>query len=157
MAASPACTHSPTARCAWSRCFLQSCGLRRRFRRRRAAVLMAFHESPAMALHGFAQFCFVVVAFLVTAHVHVAILLWSALAEGLSPPVGSPALMRSCFQSSVALVFATTSSSYTSPLLAERLSADTTNVWLLQHSELFDSSFSSLPGWTSCTRFGNRH
>ena len=60
------------------------------FTRRRAAVLMALHESPAMALHGLSQFCFVAVAFLVTAHFHVAILLWSALAEGLSPSVGSP-------------------------------------------------------------------
>ena len=50
----------------------------------RAAVLMALHESPAMALHGLSvQFCFVVVAFLVAIHVPVAILLWSALAEGL--------------------------------------------------------------------------
>ena len=43
-----------------------------------------------MALRGLAQFCFVVVAFLVTAHVHASILLGSALAEGLSPPVDSP-------------------------------------------------------------------
>ena len=132
--------HTPlTAHCAWSR-FLQSCGLRRRIRRRRAADLMAFHESPAMALHGLAQFCFIVLAFLVTDQ------LWSALAEGLSPACGfTRAWMRSCLQSSVALVFATTSSSCTSPLLAERLGAGTTIVWLLQHSELFVSSFSS-PG-----------
>ena len=43
-----------------------------------------------MALHDLAQFCFVVVAFLVTAHVHAAILLGSALAEGLRLLVGSP-------------------------------------------------------------------
>ena len=93
-----------------------------------------------MTLHGLAQFCFVVVAFLVTAHVHVAILLWSALAEGLSPPVGSPEY--GCDRVSTARL----SSSCTSPLLADRLGADTTIAWLLQHSELFASSFSSLPG-----------
>ena len=50
----------------------------------RAAVLMVLHESPAMALHGLSvQFCFVVVAYLITVHVRVAILLWSALAKGL--------------------------------------------------------------------------
>ena len=59
--------------------------------------------------------------------------------------------MRSCLPISVVLVFATTSSSCTSQLLGERLGADTTIVWLLQLSELFVSSFSSLPGCTSCT------
>ena len=64
---------------------------------------MVLHESPAMALQGSSvQFCFVVVAFLVTVHVHVAVLLWSALAEGL------------------------------------RVDAI---VWLLQHLDLFVSSF----------------
>ena len=53
--------------------------------------------------------------------------------------------MRSCLQRSVALFFATTSSSCTSPFLAERLGAETTIVWLLQHSELCESSFSSSP------------
>ena len=80
----PACTHSLTARCAWSRCNLWSCGFVTKPLKLCAAVLMALHESPAMALHGLSvQFCFVDVDFLVTVHVHVAILLWSALTEGL--------------------------------------------------------------------------
>ena len=84
LAASPACTLSPTARCAWSRCCLRSCSFVTWPLKLCAAVLMALHESPSMALHGSSvQFCFVVVAFLVTVHVHVAILLWSALAQGL--------------------------------------------------------------------------
>ena len=73
---------------------------------------MALHESPTMALHGLSvQFCFVVVAFFVTVHVLVAILLWSALAEGL------------------------------------RVDAI---VWLLQHLELFVSSFLPL-GFQGCS------
>ena len=76
----PACTLFSTARCACSRCFLRSCGFVTWPLKLCAAVLMALHESPTMALHGLSvQFCFVVVAYLV----HVAILLWSALAEGL--------------------------------------------------------------------------
>ena len=81
---------------------------------------MALHASPTMALHGLSvQFCFVVVAYLVTVHVHVAIMLLFALAEGL------------------------------------RVDAI---VWLLQHLELFVSSFPSL-GFQgrSPTEACNRH
>ena len=81
---SPACTLCPTARSAWSRCFLRSRGFVTYPFKLCAAVLMALRESPTMALHGLSVlFCIVVVAFLVTVHVHVAILLWSALAEDL--------------------------------------------------------------------------
>ena len=47
LAASPACTHSLTERCAWSRCFFGSCGFMTSLSKLRATVLMALHESPA--------------------------------------------------------------------------------------------------------------
>ena len=65
-------------------CFLRRCGFVTWPLKLRAAVLMALFESPALALHGLSvQFCFVVVAFLVNAHGHVATPLWPALAEDL--------------------------------------------------------------------------